>query len=262
MEDIKFPVGATIKMDGIRCFIHSGEPWTRQNKRIPNRAIRKVLSNEMLSGLDGELIIPCKTFHQIQSVVMSRLDPLPETLTYYVFDSFLLKQDYETRLGHLTACQGLLPPFIKILTPQICHSFGELNDFHRKWVDLGAEGTIIRGLKAPYKHGRSTLREQGMIKWVEWVTDKATCVGLNELQHNANPDTNYKDDLTGGMTLGSLVLKHPKFGYFNCGSGFDATTRLKLWLNPGLIMGKEVNFKYKPHGMKDKPREPIFIGVL
>src|SRR5690606_7804434 len=84
-EQIKFPVYASFKLDGIRCAIVNGHPLSRTLKPIPNRFIRHTLNMPCLRGLDGELMIK-GDFNAVQSAVMSHSGK-PE-FVYYVFDDF------------------------------------------------------------------------------------------------------------------------------------------------------------------------------
>ena len=91
VESLSYPVAVSPKLDGIRCTIVNGVPQTRSGKPIPNHFIRNTLTNPLLDGLDGELIIGKPTdpdvYRTTNSAVMS-LDGTP-TFSFHVFDNFL-----------------------------------------------------------------------------------------------------------------------------------------------------------------------------
>lgn len=259
-EQLHYPVAVTPKLDGIRAFIQGGKAWTRACKKIPNKQLSKLLSQFELSGCDGEIIVPGLSFHELQSLVMTRDASWPIDWRYYIFDNYDSPYSY---WGRIQLINELLPiakfTWAKVLTPVMCHDAAELRAYHHKWVTEGFEGTIVRHPWGAYKHGRSTLKEELMLKFVDWRTDEAEIVSVLELKHNTCTATKEKANMEGGQVLGALVVDHKTWGQFQIGSGFDAAQRKALWDTPPI--GDLVTFKYKPHGMKDKPRTPIFVGI-
>src|SRR4051812_33650187 len=83
LDDIKFPVIASPKLDGIRCLKIDGKVVSRNFKPIPNRYIREALEYILPNGADGEIIVG-KTFQDVSSGVMSH-DGEPEFI-YHMFD--------------------------------------------------------------------------------------------------------------------------------------------------------------------------------
>ena len=81
--DIRYPVLASPKIDGIRCLIVNGKAVTRSLKPIPNEHIRSMLEKYAPDGADGEIVVG-DSFNATTSAVMSR-DGEPE-FTYFIFD--------------------------------------------------------------------------------------------------------------------------------------------------------------------------------
>jgi hypothetical protein len=206
-----------------------------------------------LECCDGEIIIPDKTFHQIQSIVMSINERLPEGTVFVVFDHFREpNMSYIKRYNHYLFNKGF-----PALMPVMVDTEAELKAALANNKDF--EGSIIRNPNAPYKFGRSTLAELGMIKYIQWITDEATIMDVKQLVENADPDTYQQQNLRVLNLCGSFEVFHPVFGRFFVGSGLNFLQQKYFWKNKPI--GKTLMFKYKAYGTKDKPRTPIFLQV-
>ena len=259
IKELKYPVLVSSKKDGIRAFILRCAPWTRECKNVPNRAIRALLSRADLERADGELVVEGLSFHETQAIVMTEDAPLPEAFRYYVFD-YIGDIGYQDRVANLVQYYGNIIPQVVPLLPRLVKSAAELQTMFNDSINKGEEGLIVRSLDGPYKQGRSTLGEGYMLKLVEWVIGEALCTGVNELLHNTDTATTRKLNQVKGGVLGSLTVEHKTYGTFHIGSGFTQARRVKYWNEPPI--GKVVKFKFKPYGVKNAPRTPIFMGLI
>lgn len=99
-DNIKFPVLATPKIDGIRCLRINGKSLSRSFKEIPNRYIQEKMAG-LPDGLDGELVVN-GSFIKTVSGVMSK-DGKPD-FEYWVFDYVNPRDSYKfTYWERLTA---------------------------------------------------------------------------------------------------------------------------------------------------------------
>jgi DNA ligase-1 len=76
LENLKYPVLVSPKLDGIRCLIVDGKALSRSFKPIPNLFIQSLLSKQEFNGLDGELVLEGKTFNETQSIVCLKVQNL------------------------------------------------------------------------------------------------------------------------------------------------------------------------------------------
>jgi DNA ligase 1 len=275
LRDVRLPCYVSEKIDGIRCIIHEGGiPRTRDNKPIPNDYIRNTIIKAGLpAGFDGEIVTlrvdrTRKSFHGIQSDVMSE-DGEP-TFEYHVFDYApnlpTCNLPFDARLFTLE----LLAKDIKSIPLYVVeqnHCLTDL-DFDRcveQYVDNfndKYEGYMIRSTTGKYKFGRSTLSEQYLLKVTPWRRTEATIVGFEEELINDDTSTQQKHNLRPANSLGALVCKWEGCQEtFRIGSGFTREERAEIWDRRQFYFNKQVTFKYKPYGTKDKPRTPIFVGV-
>ena len=61
VEDVRFPVFASAKLDGVRGVVVDGQLRSRSLKPIPNQHVTRLLSRQEIDGYDGELITKALT---------------------------------------------------------------------------------------------------------------------------------------------------------------------------------------------------------
>lgn len=269
-ESLRFPVGVTPKIDGIRCIITPDGPRTRKLLPIPNEHIAELLMS-LPVGYDGELTSG-PNIHTTSSAVMTHFGE--PKFTYHVFDDFSRPHDdYMTRLELMQnkfRYDTFPPNIVQFLFPVIARDLNNLAEITQDYIAAGYEGSCFRLLDSPYKYGRSTLSEQYLVKWKQYEDTEATIIGVEELHHNDNEATTdnlghtkrskHQDNLIPGGMLGSLVVVSPKWSVpFRIGSGFTDLERRFLWADRDTLIGRVITFRYHTHAIKDAPREPRFL---
>lgn len=278
-KDLKYPLGASIKLDGIRCLRVNGKTLSRSFKPIPNKHVQLQMAN-LPDGLDGELVTynldgTVRTFSEIQSDIMSE-DGEPNfkfEVFDYVKDS--LNKGYQDRMSDLVNLQFqiTMPTFVKPIFPVICRNEAELLAYEQQAIKDGHEGIMVRRLDGPYKCGRATFKSQDLIKIKRFVDSEAVILKLEEKLHNANEATidelghtkrsSSKDGLVPAGTLGTLIVRdlysNLEFG-IGTGKGLNDELKKAIWSNPDAYIGKIINYRYQKVGTKDLPRIPSFQG--
>lgn len=280
LSRLNYPLWGSPKYDGIRVLCHPGFPVTRSLKEIRNRELFKLMSIPELQYFDGEI---CsgepnhkEVFQKTQSHVMSFVSPISEPWKYYVFD---YTKDpaapFTRRFDQLREAVERLPSEIKDIIHVVAqHELFNHEDVERiedHYVRSGYEGLMLRSPTAPYKFGRSTLKEHILLKMKRFEDDEATIIGFEELLSNQNTATlnelGYTERKGGSEnmvpmgTLGAVIVECGAFPTsFNVGSGFTAAQRQEIWDNKDHYLGRMIKFKYQPVGIKEKPRLPIFLG--
>lgn len=278
-----FPFYASFKLDGIRCAILNNSAVSRSLKPFPNKFISNTLSNPAFNGLDGELIVGEPTaedaFRKTMSTVTTKTDE-PCEFTYYVFDDFSMPTlPYYERMERLAARIRALPttkclPYgvdVVLVDSQMYGDWEAIEGYERSALSYGYEGLILRSPLSTYKYGRSTAREQGMLKLKRFVDDEAEIIGFDELMRNENEAyknelgntkrSSAQDGLVPGNTLGAFVVRS-NHGTFNIGmfKGLTSQDKQEIWNSKENYLGKIVKFSYFPVGVKEVPRHPKFIG--
>lgn len=269
-EKLTFPLFASVKLDGIRCITTNHGLLSRNLKPIPNKQIQEKFKG-LPHHLDGELYVHGMEFSEISSIVMSR-GADASRMQYHIFDlMYPPKAEFTVRLGTIphfvcdTESEGVF-----IVTQQLIPSVKALLRFEQKALRNGFEGIILRSPDGEYKHGRSTLKEQGLMKFKRFCDAEAEVLYAVEQMKNTNVAK--KDELgrtkrssakAGKVpmdTLGALHVVDLKTGVeFDIGSGFSAVERKRLWKQRDTLPGHIVTYRYQPVGVKSAPRFPTFL---
>lgn len=274
-KDLSYPLGASIKLDGIRCLRVGGQTLSRSFKQIPNKYIQAQMAN-LPDGLDGELVTyntdgTVRTFSEVQGDIMSQ-DGEPNfkfEIFDYVKDS--LDKPYQDRLVDLRSLA--LPSFCTLVLPIICNNEAELLAYEEQAIADGHEGIMTRNLKGGYKCGRATFKSQDLVKIKRFVDSEAEIIGFEEKLHNANEAetdelghtkrSSAKSGLIPAGTLGTLLVRDVhdgrEFG-IGTGKGLNDALKKEIWDNQSKYLGKIVKYQYQEVGTKDNPRIPSFQG--
>ncbi|AGE59352.1 DNA ligase [Acanthocystis turfacea Chlorella virus OR0704.3] len=275
--DLTFPVYATPKLDGIRALKIDGTIVSRTFKPIRNTTISNVLTSLLPDGSDGE-ILSGKTFQDSTSTVMSADAGIGSGTTFFWFDYVKDNPDkgYLDRIADMKKFVDSHPEILKDsrvtivpLIPKKIDTAEELNVFEQWCLDQGFEGVMVRNAGGKYKFGRSTEKEQILVKIKQFEDDEAVVIGVSALQTNVNDKkmnelgdmrrTSHKDGKIDLEMLGALDVEWNGIR-FGIGTGFDKDTREDLWKRRDSIIGKIVKFKYFSQGVKTAPRFPVFLG--
>jgi DNA ligase-1 len=264
IEDIKYPVLASHKLDGIRCLIIDGKAVSRSLKPIPNEFIQRELSKLNLPFLDGELLLKGENwnnFNKTQSAVMTA-SGCPD-FEYVVFDyPEAIPENYASRM---TSCikLGIESERVRLIKNEYMQNAEEMKEFFEAQLAMGGEGAIVRHPMSPYKFGRSTMNQGWMLKLKPVKDDEGVIVDYTELMHNDNEATvdnlgntvrsSHKYNQYAGGTLGALIVYY-KGVEFKLGTGYTAEQRSILWGMRNLLIGKKVMFKYTELFPSGKPR--------
>lgn len=270
---LRFPVLASPKLDGIRCIIQNGVPYSRKLKPIPNRFVQEQLKG-LPEGLDGELMLDVPgNFAKVSSAIMSH-EGEPD-FTFWVFDR-AGDGSYQTRYQYLDnwLIGNEHTPRVQLLQQTLCKNLDELSAFEAKCVAHGFEGAMVRSLDGVYKQGRSTEKQGILLKWKRFRDDEAIIIGTKELMHNDNEATtdalghtkrsSAKQGKRPAGVLGALRCRRPDGVEFDIGTGFTDTMRDLYWAGRASLVGQRAKYKYQPDPSAPAdaaPRFPIFLGL-
>lgn len=277
---LKYPLLASPKLDGVRCVIQGGVALSRTLKPIPNKHIQAVLGQlPEVEGLDGELIVGEPTAPDCYRATMSAVMSVEGTPAFklYAFDLHGTCGQFVARLSHLQRlCNTHKASTKKFVVPLAHHQVTcevGLAKYEQQMVQLGYEGIILRNPTAYYKFGRSTLKEQGMLKLKRFEDGEAVVTGAAELQRNTNTRklnelgdmrrTSHKAGKVAGGMLGALEVRDLVTGVeFEVGYGFTHGERMDIWEQHQRweLVGRVIRYKHLPIGVKDKPRHAGFLG--
>ncbi len=264
--ELRYPLVTSPKLDGIRVLCHPElGPVTRKFKPLPNNATWEVLLSPGFYGFDGELMLgDGGNFNKVQSAFMSQ-QGAPD-FVFYVFDNFTHPED-PWDMRH----DSIQPQDERVIRLEhtVVDCWEKITLQEDLALHLSFEGLMLRDEQATYKSGRSTLREQGLIKLKRFKDAEGALVRMEEQMHNANTKetdelglskrSSHKNNMQPANTLGKIIVETALWGEVTIGTGFTAAQRQHMWDNPLDYIGCIATFKYQ-EVLKDKPRFPVFLG--
>ena len=268
-EKAKFPYAATPKIDGIRFLMVGGAALTRSFKPIRNEYLQKILSSNLPDGIDGELTSG-STFQECSSIMRIKGEP---DFKVWIFDFVNPKDEvkpYKERMNELRKFESFNIPSYEILFPTIVSNQEQIDQLMIKNLNAGYEGLMLRDPNGIYKFGRSSVKENILLKVKEFMDDEAEIIAFREKMVNTNEGlkdnfgrtkrSSCQDGLKPSGTLGGFILRNSEGLEFSCGSGLNDALRDEIWKNQSKYLGKLVKYKYMSKGIKELPRHPVFIG--
>ncbi len=294
LDNLPYPMLFSPKLDGIRVTVQDGRLWSRELKLIPNTRLQKRWGRRELNGLDGEIVVGDPTdplcFPKTSSVVMSRGKPV-EGAVFNVFDDLCDVEPFEIRHcnagliverfygvpdGFNAASKTLAARDLKIVPHTLIKNRAALDKYEAKHTGAGFEGVMGRLPHGGYKHGRSTLKEGGLVAVKRFVDAEALITAAYEQEANTNAAAksatgamrrpSHKAGKVGKDTLGGFTVRVAngalKGAVLNVGTGTGLTDaeRKRLWVVRDSLPGKYIKVRYQHMGSKAAPRIPTYQG--
>ena len=274
-DKAQFPYLATPKIDGIRFLMVDGVAVSRSFKPIRNEFIQSQLRGVLPNGIDGELT--CGSNFQDSTSGIMRIKGEPDFHVWifdYVSPHLGVILPYDSRMAELELLESLgtftgLKESCTVLYPTQVGNLEDVQKLEDEFIGAGHEGVMLRAPGGTYKFGRSSVKENIILKVKQFRDDEARVVGFVEKNHNENEAVRNqwgyieRKGGQGGLrpagVLGSFILEM-NGETFKCGSGLNDEWRKEIWDNQEKYIGRLVKFKYMSHGVKDLPRHPIFLG--
>lgn len=293
LNEIKYPLLASTKLDGIRVIFYKGQILTRSLKQLPNKQLREKFepirkySEDNNIILDGELYSHELNFQEIISFCMTedfedkksvkkfgKVMTIPDSLEFYCFDVIIndnFEQPFVNR--NLYNVQPLLFKFPKLLgtfAQKYVYNKEEVDSYFEEVLNEAYEGLILRDPNGRYKFGRGTVKE-GLIYKVKPFMDfdgriidvvQATIVDenaektINELGRSVT--SKKKDDRI-------LIEKASAFTVLYEGKELKVTLAMtdeekaEVWANKESYIGRWISYKGMLVGAKDVPRHPVML---
>lgn len=270
LSTLKYPLIASPKLDGIRCLVINGVAFSRNMKPIRNEYVQAWATNK--HGLDGELIVGSPTGPNVlgftQSGVMSTAG-YPD-FTFFGFDVHNDPAPFHERYTFLLGLAGM-ERFVPVPHENIAN-VQDLLSFEEDCLTMGYEGIMVRAPWAPYKNGRSTLREGFLMKLKRFTDGEAKVLRLEEGKYNRNvlqsdelgraKRSHSMLNLVPNGTVGTLIAEDPEWGELRIAPGtMNHAERKYYWENPAQLVGQTIHWRSFGYGIKDKPRFPRFYGI-
>lgn len=285
IEKLKFPLYASIKLDGIRAIVIDSVVYSRSLKPIRNNKVQELFGKPEYNGFDGELILgepnDPNAFNNSTALMGTELRESVRDLVigFFIFD---IIPEYCTEEEANNATLRLQALFERISNLQnntnavlvhqkIISNLEQLHLFEKQALDAGYEGVMVKSVDGEYKLGRSTFKQGSLVKIKRFQDSEAKVIGYEAKKKNIgerettklgySKTSSKKDDFIELETLGALIVEDLESGIqFKIGSGFDDKTRLEIWDMKDELEGNIVKYKHFSIGVKEAPRFPTWIG--
>lgn len=268
---LNYPLYASPKLDGIRGVIVDDVLKSRSLKSIPNPLVSSRFSLRRYNGLDGELILgspTAKDVYRVTNGACAREHGAPD-VKFHVFDFHNSRLPFDKRVEDLQQFAG--DKHIVIVEQTLIENGVDLFAFEQDCLDFGYEGLILRSIGGSYKHGRSTMKEGGMLKLKRFLDSEAVIDEVYEEMENTNEKvknelgrgqrSSHQSGLVPKGRAGGITVRDIKTNVrFSIGTGLNDDDRTYFWKNRKQVVGKLIKYKYFPVGVKDAPRHPVYLG--
>jgi len=190
-EKIKYPLGSSKKLDGIRAISHINGVFSRNGKEIIsaphiNEALKPLFEKYPDLVLDGELYAEKDTcdFNTIVSCVRKTkpnlidLDLSKQYIKYYVYDIPNFDGNdyvYMERINILRSIINDIPELV-LVGYEIVNNKEELQEKLAQYIFEGYEGQMLRVLDSLYESKRS----KGLLKHKEFFDEEFIIENINE----------------------------------------------------------------------------------
>lgn len=285
LEEIRFPMLGSFKMDGYRVCSHNGflrsRTWKLESTALHLR-FRQMLQSAKASGfvVDGELWSREFDFSTLASKASAGTEvELHESIKYYVFDlvpQHLWGQKWNRRFQerydlYRTWLTDLKFPYIEVVEQRLVHSVAQAREMLAEAIEKNFEGLMLKCPNSHYKHGRATVREHTTFKVKMFTTVDAQIIGFEQgtrmkesvkrgertrdergyLERTAKAETR---ELVNEIGAFKVRLRDGTTCKVNISKEGAEIRKLIRWDNRMEFIGKWVEFRYQEHGTKDRPR--------
>lgn len=274
IHKLNYPILGQIKYDGVFGWCRDGIMYSRSLKPIRNQALQNRIKTfgGLLNGFVGELIVEGKKLHEITSILNSE-DKDAKDVTWKIFDKYNSIIPYARRHEvwphRIIGQDGKL--FAEKVASTVLNNPEEVFAFIDKIVCQDKhEGIILRNLNSTHKNGRSTVKEELLLRWKLFEEEEATIIEISPLKSNTNPATinelghtersSHKEGKEEQELLGSITVETRDKKIFKIGTGFSANQRKDFW-NTNII-GKKVLFKHHATKIKIALRSCVFLKMI
>lgn len=285
----RYPMLASMKLDGNRCLIYDGKLLSRTMKEQPNRNLAGHLKEVCAFSrkhnwiFDGELYSHERSFSELQSILRSHDASIPDDVKFMCFDG-MNKLDWDGPLGHGFHDRNSLVQekwrdsdipwqHFALLEQRMVWNPTDVHDYYDHAIRHGYEGLILRDPAGMYRHGRATVKQGIIFKIKAFDTLDAIVVGYeqqvevngtaerttNEMGRTAR--THKKADHHPVNCMGSLQVRDEQGRLFSIGwgKGWDYAKRTELWHQRNSLVGRWVEVRHMVAGEKDLPRMPQLV---
>ena len=300
LDTIRYPKYVSYKLDGIRCIFHPELGMvSRSLKPIQNKQLQEkfrfmnYISKKANRVYDGELYAHELSFQEITRVVMTKdftdektilkfkkefdtgkdaaiyVKSLINKIKFHCFDTWHpdIQETFYIRNQIVQSPAGTEVQAVKQV---IVNSKEEVEKLFKTALDDDYEGLILKDPAGPYKMGRSTLKEEYMLKVKPFKTFDAEIIGVQQATE-VDPSAEKKINELGRSVTSKkkddrILIEKASAFWVNYGEhrlkvslAMTDEEKIEVWKNRESYMIRMIEYKGMIIGSKDVPRHPVFV---
>jgi DNA ligase-1 len=297
--DLKYPLLASYKLDGIRAIFKDGTVVTRALKPFPNVQIHRKFKALMdftnnkddkfratirAAGtqsycqaspiLDGEFLSHSTPFTEISGIIRALDRPLPEDFFFYIFDTITDGDYYESFISRVEKAERIakeFPDLVRHVKHILVRNPQDVQKYYEEALAWGCDGLILRSAEGHYKCGRGTLKEGLIFKLKPYLTFDAKIIDViqaTKVDPKAEKKINELGRSVTSKKLGDRILIEKACDFVVLHEGekelkvmiaMTDEEKKEVWVNRKNYIGRYIEYKGLMVGAKDLPRHPVFL---
>ncbi len=292
LDNIKYPLLASTKLDGYRCIFYKGEILTRSLKQVQNKQLREKFekireyTKDNNCILDGEIYSHELTFQELNKFFMSKdleneksikkygkILKIPESVKYFAFDCIIndnLEEEFFKRCLKLHKITDKFKHIVEYVTQIDVYKKEDVDKYFEKVLEEGYEGLILKNPNGRYKCGRGTIKEGLIYKVKPFITFDTEITGVVQAT-KVDPNAEKKVNELGRSVTSKkkddriLIEKASAFNVQYEGQELKVVLAMtdeekeEIWANRKSYIGKLIEYKGLLVGSKYVPRHPVFV---
>ncbi len=232
-QKLQFPVIGQPKIDGVRGLNPLGFIVGRSLKTFANRHVNELMSKDEYQGFDMEMTVGDNMYSDslcrdtTSALTTIQGEPDIHGFAFDVCSVNVAHLRYESRLAMLTEHVNNLhsrnlASNIHVIEHKILTNMDDVLQYDEENLDLGLEGTILRDPGGIYKHGRSTIREQYLLRIKRYRDCEGKVISLEEAEINNNEAqinelgytfrTSHKENKIPAGRIGAMIVLNLETG--------------------------------------------------
>lgn len=246
-KKIEYPCYAQPKLDGMRAFYN-----TKTHKFISRKG-KEITTVDLLSKgekliegnkdliLDGELYSHELTFQECMSAIKKHKSN-SHLIKFHAYDIVLENEPFDERYAYLKTLK-LNKDKTKLVNTRLINSEEEMKEYHKKNIELGFEGTMVRWGEKGYEVNK---RSQSLLKYKDFLDIAEKIVDV--VPSDKNPEQ------------GVVVCEMKNGKIFNCGMKFSHEDREAILRNKQNYIGRTAEVRFFEWTDGGIPRFPVCVG--
>ena len=257
------------KLDGMRCLAHiysenDVKLYSRGGKEIKNmnhivedlKSLAPALRSDGFPHiLDGELYVHGEDFQTNMEFIKTYTPNLTERIQFNIYDKINVEETFHFRMHGLKFIEGVASALklnsLYFIQSHAINNEDELKSFHKGYLKVGYEGTMIRLGDSLYKENS---RSSGLLKYKDFqdiaivIKDIIPCKVMTDWGEPIFDWPGAKGHRYGENILGSNTkLSH--------------AMREEILKNKHLYVGKTAEVRFFEYSNTGVPRFPVMVGI-